>query len=198
MRHRSILLLVLLAPVGAACGSPGTAQGNHSAEVAADSATASALARFRTGLPKPSALEGGAASVSSLIERYMDALAAHDTAALVSMHLTDAEFAWLYYPESPYTRRPYRQDPDVVWSLLRLNSEKGIARALRLYGGVEAGFLGSTCGESPLLQGRNRLWQNCRPMVRPSSGDGAVAMRLFGSILERDGRFKFLSYTNDL
>ena len=55
---------------------------------------------------------------------------AADTADLRHMTMTRAEFAHLYYPGSVYTRRPTRQEADLVWFLHIQDSEKGVSRAL--------------------------------------------------------------------
>jgi len=45
------------------------------------------------------------------------------------------------------------------------------------------------------MQGRNRLWEQCP--VRLDAGDGPLEERMFGTILERDARFKVGSCAND-
>jgi hypothetical protein len=52
------------------------------------------------------------------------------------------------------------------------------------------------CPPEPLVEGPNRIWERCTVRV-DSAGGETIEMRLFGSILERDGVFKFVSYTND-
>jgi hypothetical protein len=43
-------------------------------------------------------------------------------------------------------------------------------------------------------EGRNRRWTDCTVSVQTAAG--VSRERLFGAIIERDGRFKFLSYAN--
>ncbi len=155
-----------------------------------------ALARFRSGLPVPDALEGGEASRDALVHRFVRALEAADTADLRRMVMTRAEFAHLYYPGSAYTRRPTRQEADLVWFLHVQGSEKGVSRALARYGTTAMGFAGYECAADPVREGRNTLWHGCALRIAPA-GD-TVRLRLFGPILERDGRFKLHSYANDL
>ena len=155
------------------------------------------LRRFRAGIPvAPKRLVGGASSRSALIRRFVAALADADTAALVRMALTRAEFAYLTYPSSPYTRPPYRQSPEIVWLLLGTEHDKGLTRLLRRLGGEELGYLGQRCDTRPLREGRNRIWRGCVSRVRLETGDTLEA-RLFGAIVERDGQFKFASYATD-
>lgn len=51
-------------------------------------------------------------------------------------------------------------------------------------------------GTSPRTSTCCRTWEGCSVRVTPPEGD-PFDMHLFGSILERDGVFKFVSYTND-
>lgn len=156
------------------------------------------IRRFRATIDtQPVELGGGAAgSVTELVARFRAALERSDTAALRSLIIDRAEFAHLYYPHTVYTREPYELPPGLVWFQIQQNGEKGILRALRLYGGT-TGMLGEhTCEPEPVAEGPNRLWQECTVSVR--SGDDIESKRVFGSVLERDGRFKFVSYANDL
>jgi hypothetical protein len=74
------------------------------------------------------------------------------------------------------------------------SSEKGIGRALRRFGGERLVLRGYWCDAGPERQGPNLIWTGC--VVRlDAAPDG---LRLFGAIIERAGRFKFLSYANAL
>lgn len=53
-----------------------------------------------------------------------------------------------------------------------------------------------SAAKSP-AEGENRLWSECRVRRVSPAGD-TVHQRIFGSILEREGGFKFVSYRNDL
>lgn len=150
------------------------------------------LRRFRLGLEPADTLRHAAADRADLVARFRHALEHHDTLALRRLVLDRAEYGYLYYPGSRYTRPPLQQDPGIAWLLLQANSEKGIARVLRRFGGTPLPFATHQCGSEPEREGRNSLWTGC------VLGTGDSATRLFGSIIERDGRFKFVSYANDL
>ncbi|MGH7560722.1 MAG: hypothetical protein ACRENB_06865 [Gemmatimonadales bacterium] len=150
------------------------------------------LRRFRTGTPDSvTRLSGGAASREALLRRFREAVERGDTVAMLSLAVTRAEFAWLVYPESEFTREPYRQDPALVWFLMRNATDQGLVRLLGRHGGRPFPWDGWRCEESPLRQGPNRLWRECR--VRLAEGE----RRLFGTILEREGVYKFLTYATD-
>lgn len=155
------------------------------------------LRRFRANIPvAPTRFRGGAESRESLVLGFIDALARADTVTVAGMALTRAEFAYLTYPSSPYTRAPYRQSPEIVWLLLQAEHDKGLTRLLRRTGGRRIDYLGHRCDADALREGPNRLWRGCRVRVR--IGDEAPEdRRLFGVIIERDGHFKFANYSTD-
>ena len=153
------------------------------------------LARFREGLAPPAeSLPGGESSIETLTARWVAAVESHDTATIRRLVLDRAEFAWLYYPASAYSRRPLYQPPELVWFRLQAGSEKGIVRVLRRLGGTDMGYRSVACPAPPRLEGTNRIWEYCE-VRRAEAGEVRSAM-LFGGILERAGRFKFISYAN--
>jgi hypothetical protein len=155
-----------------------------------------ALRRFREPLPMVSALDGAMPSRDSLVRRFVRAIEARDTSALRSIVMTRAEFAHLYFETSPHARPPAQQPPALVWFLHTQNSVKGVSRALDRFGGRPLGFRGYTCAPAPRVEGANTVWDDC--LLHLGSGRDTTSIRLFGGVIERDGRFKLLSYSNDL
>jgi hypothetical protein len=154
------------------------------------------LRRFRAGLVRPTALEGGAPSREALVRRFLDALARRDTSALARLALTRAEFAWLVYPESPLMRPPYRQPPGMVWLQLQMGGRPALHRLLDRLGGRRLAYVGHACDAEPAVEGANRLWRACRVAHVRAPGD-TVRARLFGVVVERGGRFKFANFASD-
>ena len=156
------------------------------------------LDRFRaTVADTPAALAGGATSPERLTRALLSALSAHDTAALRGLTVSRAEFAWLYYPESRYTRPPYELGPELVWLTTSAANEKGAGRLLQRYGGRPLRLDGVRCPAPAETEGTNAVLRGC--LVRFAAGDSAVReLALFGALLRRDGRYKFLSFANDL
>jgi hypothetical protein len=70
-----------------------------------------------------------------------------------------------------------------------------MSRALARFGGRSVRYLSQDCRRAE-PQGENRFWE-CTVRVE-SDGKEQPPQRLFGSILERDGRYKFVSLANDL
>lgn len=155
----------------------------------------SALEDFRAGLPRVDVLANAAPSPEALVREFADALERADTTRLAQLHLTRAEFAWLVYPESRWTRAPYRQPAEVTWLLIVQRSESGLTRLLQRRGGRPLHVVGFACDAAPEREGRATYRGGCTIRLR-APGGADRAERLFGSIVEVDGRFKIGSYGN--
>jgi hypothetical protein len=155
-----------------------------------------ALERFRVGLAEPNGLGGGADSRDELVQTYVTSLATEDTLTLASLALNAAEYGWLYFPTTVEAFPPYELPPDVGWLRLQGASQRGLSRALREFGGQDLRLEYYECQAEPLIQANNRVWTNCvTTIVR--GGSGRLTATLFAAILERGGKFKFISYSND-
>lgn len=154
------------------------------------------LRRFRVGVPDTlRRFEGGAASRDELVRSFVRGLAVSDTASLVRLTVSRAEFAWLVYPDSPLSKPPYRQAPDLVWMRHAAASGTGLERILERLGGSSVGLQSWACQEGPVTEGANRVWRDCEVRFEHGAA-GPKTLRLFSSIIERHGRFKILSYAN--
>lgn len=180
---------------GAACGSEA---GARHTETVVDSIVPRdvALARFRSGSPVLAALQGGTTSREALVRAFVRALGAGDTAALRELALSRAEFSWVYYPTTPQSLPPYELAPGLMWDLLELHGGRGLRRALTEYGGRAPAYVGHACDPLASREGDNVVYGPCT--VRLALAGDTVEQRLFGLIIERDGRFKFVSYANRL
>ncbi|MEX0979607.1 MAG: hypothetical protein WDZ89_00840 [Gemmatimonadota bacterium] len=165
------------------------------------------IRRFRETLGEaPDSLRRAAPGRDALVLRFVAALQAADTAALAGLALDPAEFAWFYYPDSRYTRRPYRLGPALVWYQLQNRSGRGLTRLLRRYGGHDMGYVAYDCPEAPVTEGESRYWHGCEILHtvpdeatgERAGGSEPVRIRLFGSIMEREGRYKLVGFSNDL
>jgi hypothetical protein len=156
------------------------------------------LRRFREGMGDPlTRMLGGAPSRDSLVRAFVARLAVADTAELVALAMNAREFADLYYPGSRYTRPPYEMAPSLVWMQFQLNSEKGLVRLLRRVAGQPIAYDGHACPGEAVTVGSGRVWESCTVSV--TLGDGsAITARWFGGIFERDGRFKFIGFANEM
>ncbi|HEV7388092.1 MAG TPA: hypothetical protein VGN73_05700 [Gemmatimonadaceae bacterium] len=156
------------------------------------------LRRFRTELHGHTVTRLANASTSrdALVRRFMMALARSDTGELKRMALQPREFADLVYPQSPYTHPPYHQSPALVWYQIENGSSTGFTRLLRRVAGQPLTYLDHRCDPKPDRQGQNEIWTNCILRIVGPAGDTS-SHRLFGSIIQRDGLFKIVSYRNE-
>jgi hypothetical protein len=157
----------------------------------------SALTLFRQDLEPVTELQDSETSIAGLVTRLRRAVEESDTNALRALVMSRREFAWLYYPTSAFTRPPTRQEPGLAWFLHLQASQKGVTRLLSQYGGQPLRIADNACKAPPRLEGNNTLWLDCVQHVVEEQSDTTV-IRLFGGVLERNGRFKILSYSNDL
>lgn len=193
------VLLCVCAVLLPACGRPEARVSKPPARRVVDSLVSRevALERFRTPLAETDSLTGGAATRDELVRAYLGALGDRDTAAFDRLSLTKAEFAYLYYPTSPQALPPYNLEPELMWFLLFERSNQGVRRALRLYGGQRMVLLGTDCGDAGSAEGRNTVFGPCTVRWHDTTGR-EVQAGLFSQVIERRGRYKFLSYANRL
>ncbi len=197
--HRLLIVFVCATAPLSACGerSAAAASPAHRAiHVDSIRPRAEALRRFQAGLRPSDSLSGGPTSRDALVGAFVHAVETRDTAELRRLALDRDEFAFIYYPTTPQGLPPYDLTPDLLWFMLQSGSEKGLGRALASRGGRSLGFERYRCDPTPSRQGANLVWGPCA--VRHRVDGGAFEERLFGLIVERYGRFKFVSYANPL
>jgi len=155
------------------------------------------LRRFREGLAEPARLTGGATSRNELGRRFLAAVSGRDSARFADLVVSRAEFAWLLFPYHLYHDPPYELDPEIFWMQLTAGSAKGLQRTLERYGGTRLALVSVDCERDSRQFGPGpvRAWSSCT--VRYRAGDTTETRKLFGSIVERDGRMKLLSFAND-
>lgn len=200
---------VIWPAVGAACADSGPrtaadSQAAHVAEVVAAGGTvdsilpiAEQLRRFRDGLPAVDTLRHASAGRDALITRFLGAVAANDTATLNALVIDRAEFAYLYYPSAAISKPPYEAPPQLLWGQILTASDEGISRLLKRVGGKPLALQAVQCASPVTIEDRNTLHEKCELTVRIGS-EAPTRERWFGTILEREGRFKFIGYTNAL
>jgi hypothetical protein len=204
----TVIIAAVLAVALTASDSGSTAhdpQAEHIAQVAAAGGVIDSilpieehLRRFRSTISDmPDTLRDGSASFDALVERWSTAIEQHDTAALNAMVIDRAEFAYLYYPTSQLARPPYEAPPELLWGQILTGSDDGARKALKRFGGRQLTIRNVRCAKSPHVEGANRLYMDCRATVA-AGADTLQNVRMFGTILERDGRFKFIGHGNSL
>lgn len=190
------LALVVVAIVASTCTGRDAKSSTPIASAAAVAAVptiAGELATFRSGMRAPRSL-AGPPSRDSLVQLFERALAKRDTAGLGELQITREEFAYLYYPDSKMARPPYELGPDMTWMQIQSQSDRGLRRLVAKYGGRKIRIRGLEC-LAPERQSAVVIHQ-CA--VRTSEGVDSAPKQLFGSIIEREGRFKLVGYANRL
>jgi hypothetical protein len=157
----------------------------------------SAVARFQRVARRVDGLSGGARSRDQLVRRFAAALERRDTVALGSLVMTKSEFAWLYYPSNPEGLPPYSLRPQLMWFMLEARSRQGFHKLMKQRAAKPLRLLAHRCKGEPSRQGENTVWGPCLVLRRGETGD-TISERLFGQIIERGGRYKFVSYANKL
>jgi len=195
----ALLALASCSPVEAGQTSEGVSRPAQQSAAHVDSVlpAGEALRRFRADLSEePAALGGDFTSREALVRRFVDVLERSDTLALEPLVITRAEFAYLYYPSSPLAAPPYELAPSLMWFQLQENNRKAASALLRTRGGTRLGYAGHECYTSE-RQGANTVWSSCHVLRRTPDGSERRE-RLFGTIVERDGRYKFVGLSNEL
>jgi hypothetical protein len=153
------------------------------------------LRRFRTGISDTVRVLDGAPSRDALVRSFARSLESADTIALTRLTISRAEFAWLVYPASPLSAPPYQQPIDISWLRHAAASSSGLARLLNRLGGRPFQLESWRCANQPVIEGSNRIWGDC-VVTFAVGGAERTTLGLFSSIIEREGRFKILSYAN--
>ena len=132
-------------------------------------------------------------SPETLAGAVLAAIERQDVNALRDLALNEQEFREHVWPELPASR-PERNLPfGFVWGDLRQKSETALAQTLGQHGGrkyvlTAIGFTGDTTTYRSY-----RVRRQSEVTVRGSDG-GERHLRLFGSVIEKDRRFKVFSY----
>ncbi len=163
------------------------------------------IRRFREGMTPVEGLAGGADSKEALVDALLRRLEADDAEGVAALALTRTEFAYLYYPYTIYTAPPYELSPALVWFQQQNRSSRGLTRLLNRYAGKPLFDTGHRCPDEGAPFGPGHIWHGCTVLglvteetAEPGAPVGEVEERLFGSILEVGGRYKFVSFSNEL
>jgi hypothetical protein len=135
-------------------------------------------------------------SDDGLASEVLAALEQRDAARLQQLALNEDEFRDVVWPELPAARPERNLTADYVWRDLHAKSRVGLEALIAEYGGkplqlVRVEYQGETTQHRSFLVRRDAV-------VIARNGDGQEQrLRLFGSVVERAGRFKIFSYNVD-
>lgn len=124
------------------------------------------------------------------------ALARRDRETLRGLALSEPEFRTVVWPELPSSRPDVNLPVAYAWGTLNQTSLASLAATLAAHGGrrytvARVEFAGGTTRYASFA-----VHRKARLIVRGEDGT-EQRLTLFGSLLERDGRFKIFSYVTD-
>jgi len=136
------------------------------------------------------------ASPEELARAVLAALERTDLAALRAMPLSEAEFRDHVWPELP-TSRPERNVPfDYAWGQLKQHSDGSLAETVGRYGGRPLRFI-RTSFRGETTQYRTFSVMRESEIIAADETGRELILRLYGSAMLKDGRFKLYSYVVD-
>lgn len=142
-------------------------------------------------------LESLAGSPRELVEQALTAFERRDTAALVELLVDRDEFMRIVYPELgahfAAARDTRSETKAFLWETQRLNALKGMRKALREVGGEKLELVSIEFREGEKRFPSYRLFEGTQVRVRDSSGASAT-LHALGSIIERERRYKLMSF----
>ena len=126
----------------------------------------------------------------------LSAVEQRDTAGLRGLALSEEEFREHVWPELP-AARPERNLPfSYVWGDLRQKSDESLGRMLASHGGRKYVLISvRNTGETTRYPSYT-VSRETALMVRDETG-AQMELRLFGSIIQKDGGWKVFSYVVD-
>lgn len=135
------------------------------------------------------------ASPDLLAARVLDGLAAADVPALSALVVTKDEFCSLVFPELPSSKVP-NVTCDFVWDLADASSTAGLREVLSRHRGERYELVAVTFEKGSVKYPSFTVHKD--PVVTIKDGSGQEKrLRLFGDVLEREGRFKLFGFMVD-
>lgn len=188
-RFRAVAAAALC--VAAACGTGRSPEARAESESLPEGPAESAVPGAASA-----PLAGSQATPEAVAREALERVAAGDREALLSISLSETEFREVVYPELPASRPERNTSADFVWRGLNQKSRNSLAFTLDRYAGqrlelVAVDFLGETTD-----YGSYRIHRQTALTVRRPDGAKTV-VRLFGSMIERAGRYRIFSFVTD-
>ena len=178
--------------VGSGCGEAGS---RGAREIPAAAAAATGDAGGNAGAAA-GALAGTFDSAEAAARQALALIEAGDRDRIGKIALSEAEFRSLVYPALPASRPERNTSAEFLWGMLAQRSRNSLAFTLDRYRGrplelVAVDFVGESTDYGPF-----RVHREAVLTVRHAEGEPS-AVRLFGSMIEREGRFKIFSFVTD-
>jgi hypothetical protein len=142
-------------------------------------------------------LTGTYSSPEDLARDFLDALYRKDVEALKGFALNEDEFRLHVWPELP-SSRPERGVPlEYAWGDLNQKSTNSLRRTYDRYGGRKLTFIRLDFEDETTPYETFKVHRDARVVVLDEETGKEWRLDLFGSVMEKDGRFKLFSYVTD-
>jgi hypothetical protein len=134
----------------------------------------------------------------ALAKAFLDALYQKDVESLKTFGLSKEEFRLHVWPELPVSRLEKNPLPfDYGWNDLNQKSTNSLRRTYAAYGGRQLTFIRIEFEDETTPYETFEVHRDARVVVRDEESGKILRLDLFGSIMEKDGRFKLFSYVTD-
>jgi hypothetical protein len=135
-------------------------------------------------------------SARAVAQQILDAIARRDRTTLDGLAISEAEFRTHVWPSLP-AARPERNLPmSYVWGDLHQKSEANLSQIVAKYGGRRYEFVDVRFGAEPTAYAGYVVHREAVLAVRRAGGP-VEEIRVCGSLMEQDGRWKVFSYVVD-
>ena len=141
-------------------------------------------------------LDGSEFSPQALTERFLEALESGDLKNVVAHALDREEFEQIVWPRLPHSRPGTNLTPEFVWGQTVVKSLSALGRTFSDHGTRHYRLLKLRFAAPTQDYGTFVLHRDPWLRLRDENGN-EKNLRLFGSVLEKDGEFKFYSFVND-
>lgn len=132
-------------------------------------------------------------SIQGLVEEVLKGVEHNDPEALLKLRINEREFRKYLWPEFPASDPKMNVPLSFAWGNLDQKSEKGARRALSQYGGNAYRFETIYFQEKTQEYSGFKLYSRSVIVARDGNGN-LQELQFCGSIVERNGEYKFLSY----
>lgn len=142
--------------------------------------------------PLPNSLE----SPQALSRAVLMAIEKRDAGALHALALDRQEFTGEVWPDLPAARRERNLSPSFVWGDLNQKSNINLRGTLATHGGKKYEFISVRFLRDTTEYGSYRVHRESELTVRDADGIERQ-IRVFGSMIDKGGRYKVFSYVID-
>jgi hypothetical protein len=129
-------------------------------------------------------------------EAVLAALWTRDADRLLGLALSEREFRTIVWPQLPASRPEMGMPFDYLWGDMSRKSRTGIAEALAEHGRQRRRLQAVRFSGAPVDYGPFRIYPKTTLLVTGDEGR-TDAIRVFGSMIEADGRWKIYSFVVD-